>query len=254
MSLQPKDSSRPGTCNGLWVESEDCAADRAMLGHGAPVESPVKSISFDGSHEHLRSSAGQLSSGVPWRQAPRSPSRENTRLAVWGHVALLKRRTLPLIEGWLVSREPFKGPQHRWLRERATPEGYAAYRMQIEHEDDLIGVRNGWLIGGEAFLFAAYAALLALPEGATRRFAEAAAVLYWELPIIGVVMALLVFCSVCAALVRSDQLRHRFDRTYKSPEGFPEIMSGRPRAIGHFVSRFIPIFFALSWVVAYSLR
>ncbi len=41
-------------------------------------------------------------------------------------------------------------------------EAYVAYRKQIEHEDDLIGLRIGWFIAAEGLLFAAYGVVFRL--------------------------------------------------------------------------------------------
>jgi hypothetical protein len=137
----------------------------------------------------------------------------------------------------------------------AEREVYDAYRKQIEHEDELIGMRNGWLIGGQAFLFAAYAATLAVQSrGAQRGFASAAHQLFIELPVVGTALATLVFVTVSAALCRSDQLRKRFDNLHEVPQNYPCIMSGAPRWIGHGVARLIPILFIGSWIWVIRLR
>jgi hypothetical protein len=134
-------------------------------------------------------------------------------------------------------------------RVEAKSEVYDAYRKQIEHEDELIGMRNGWLIGGQAFLFAAYAATLAVQShGAQRGFASAAHQLFVELPVVGTALAALVFLTVNAALCRSGQLRKRFDNLHETPQNYPSIMSIIPRWIGHGVARLIPILFVGSWI------
>jgi hypothetical protein len=163
------------------------------------------------------------------------------------------RRIVQPLDGWLICLDP-REEARRCEQRIASPESFGAYRKQIEHEDDLIGVRNGWLIGGEAFLFAAFAALLALPQDASPQFKIVAHVLLWELPVIGVVMALLVFCSVSAALVRSEQLRREFEGHYRVPEGFPAVMSRKPRRAGHSVARLVPLCLAVSWVVAFVVE
>jgi hypothetical protein len=115
-------------------------------------------------------------------------------------------------------------------------------------------MRNGWLIGGEAFLFAAYAGLLVLPENAEPYFARPARQLFHELPWIGIALAALAFVSVGAALWRSRQLRVEFERIYSLPEGYPSIISVGPRRIGHSVAGLVPLAMALSWALVLVLR
>lgn len=136
----------------------------------------------------------------------------------------------------------------------AKTKAYIAYREQIEHEDDLIGMRNGWLIAGEAFLFAAYAALLVLTKQAEPQFVGSATQLFHELPWIGIALALLALSSVGAALWRSRELRCEFEQHYESPRGFPAIMSCGPRRVGHSVALLVPIGMAIAWTIVLISR
>jgi hypothetical protein len=132
---------------------------------------------------------------------------------------------------------------------------YDAYRKQIEHEDQLIGMRNGWLIGGQSFLFAAYATIFAVQgHGAQRGFVSAAHQLFGELPVVGVVLATLGFLTVSAALRRSRQLQKGFENSYDPPACYPSLMSAGPRLVGHGVARLIPILFVLSWLWVIHFR
>lgn len=126
---------------------------------------------------------------------------------------------------------------------------YDAYRRQIEHEDELIGMRNGWLIGGQAFLFAAYAATLAVQShGALSGFASAAHELFDELPAVGMSIAILALITVNAALWRLQQLVSDFENMHQRPQHYPLIMSRGPRRLGHSVAELIPILFVGSWI------
>jgi hypothetical protein len=142
---------------------------------------------------------------------------------------------------------------------------YGAFRGQLEHEDELIGMRNGWLVGGESFLFAAYAVLLTLPtEGSvsapTRasssnsNFASAGQQLFHELPVVGIVLALLAFLSVFAALWRERQLRKKFSERHCVPRGYPEVISRWPRLIGHGVAMLVPAVMVGAWIVVLVAR
>jgi hypothetical protein len=159
----------------------------------------------------------------------------------------------PIRSIWSMIRWGAGGPP-RAQRTRSHQDLYDAYRKQIEHEDELIGMRNGWLIGGEAFLFAAYSALLTLPSSGHLEFTKAAELLFTELPIIGIALALLAFCAVCAALWCSRQLRQGFDRCYSPPEGYPAVMSRGPRWLGHFVAFLVPLGMVTAWTVVIVSR
>jgi hypothetical protein len=132
---------------------------------------------------------------------------------------------------------------------------YATYRSQLEHEDDLIGMRNGWLIGGESFLFAAYAALLTLPSAtASSHFKSAAQQLFQELPWVGIILALLASVSVGAALGRERQLRKEYERDHHVPHGYPALISGWPRFVGHRVALAVPVGMMIAWVIVLLRR
>lgn len=132
---------------------------------------------------------------------------------------------------------------------------YDAYRTQIEHEDHLIGMRNGWLVGGQAFLFAAYSATLEVQDhGVQRSFSSAANELFYELPALGIVLAVLVSITVNAALARLLELRREFENLDKHPDHYPSIISGTPRLFGHGVARAISILFAISWIAVFFFR
>lgn len=132
---------------------------------------------------------------------------------------------------------------------------YDAYRAQIEHEDELIGMRNGWLIGGQSFLFAAYAATLAVQgHGIQPGFSSAARELFYELPALGIALAVLAFITVSAALVSLKKLKKDFDKKHEKPEHYPPIMSEAPRHFGHGVAMAIPILFVASWVAVFHFR
>lgn len=123
---------------------------------------------------------------------------------------------------------------------------YETYRKQIEHEDQLIGMRNGWLIGGQAFLFAAYAALLAIQRHGVTRPAHQ---LFTELPWVGIALAALVLSAVVAALWRSHMLCKQYKKHWKRPRKYPKIISTTgPRLIGHSVALLVPSVLVIAWI------
>jgi hypothetical protein len=101
-------------------------------------------------------------------------------------------------------------------------EKYRAVRGQIEHESTLVGIRLGWLIAAESFLFAGYATVLTVTEGAPDKFGSKAHTLFDFLPIAGMVLAACVGVSIFAALLAMGRLKDN----YKQPgtdSGLPPI-------------------------------
>jgi hypothetical protein len=111
-------------------------------------------------------------------------------------------------------------------------------------------MRNGWLVGGQTFLFTAYAATLAVRG----HRANAANELFYELPVIGIFLAALIFITVNAALARLRGLKREFDNLHERPERYPSIISGKPRIFGHFVVIAVPVLFVASWIAVLSFR
>jgi len=90
---------------------------------------------------------------------------------------------------------------------------YRAYREQIEHEDDLIGLRIGWFIAAEALLFATYGVVLAVQQaGAIRGTVPIDHRVFTMVPILGMTMAVLVGAGVAAAMHHIALLWLRYDR------------------------------------------
>jgi len=141
-----------------------------------------------------------------------------------------------------------------WTEESARR--YEAYRSQIEHEDSLIGVRIGWLIGGEAFLFAAYAAVLAIQtQDPNRGYFVAAHQLFLALPWMGIILASLVSVSVLAAQSSMDRLCEEFKIAGASPLGYPDLMSiPQHRLWGHYTARYVPWLIAVTWAFVFFTR
>ena len=139
----------------------------------------------------------------------------------------------------------------------STADVYDAYRKQIEHEDELIGARNGWLTAGQAFLFGAYAAALAVQShGAQRGFTSAAHQLFVELPVVGIVLAALVFLSGQASLYHIRLLRQSFTNLDEPPRDYPPLTSSvGSRATVHGIDvQLFPVLFVVSWIWVLASR
>jgi len=96
--------------------------------------------------------------------------------------------------------------QHDQSQPTAIQNGLGAYeacRKQIEAEDSLIGVRVGWLITAEAFLFAAYGAALAIESKFVPPSTHPYDLRLFDIvPIVGVTIAVLVGVGIGAAMHR----------------------------------------------------
>ncbi len=98
---------------------------------------------------------------------------------------------------------------------------YNAFRGQIEHESTLIGVRLGWLIAAEAFLFAAYASVLRVGSGSPSQYVSQAHVLFSAIPIAGITLSACMAISIWAALWAMG--KGRDDYGSAQPDGLPSI-------------------------------
>jgi hypothetical protein len=117
---------------------------------------------------------------------------------------------------------------------------YFAYRSQVEHEDQLMGIRVGWLIGSEAFLFAGYAKVLdtTQPTSTTHRLTEA-------LPVLGIVIAALILVAVLAAA------RALKDLGADSPQSrwYPRVgATGRRHLLGLAPAVALPVAVIVAWL------
>jgi hypothetical protein len=111
-----------------------------------------------------------------------------------------------------------------------------------------VGVRVSWLMAAEAFLFAAYAAVLTVPVTALSAFKPAALRLYDALPWVGIVLAALVFIAVCAAILRLKELREEFKHSVRNVQGYPKITSKRVhRWTGRIPGMLAPLVVILAW-------
>lgn len=121
---------------------------------------------------------------------------------------------------------------------------YHAYRAQLEHEDHLIGVRVGWLITSEAFLFAAFAT--AVPYRQHHQGAVGDRLLEL-LPLLGITVAVLVYCAVLASLHATERLRKACPNIERL--GYPPVVSPNLSHVFGFVpARFIPPALILAWI------
>lgn len=81
---------------------------------------------------------------------------------------------------------------------------YQTIRGNIEHEDQLMGTRVGWLIASEAFLFVAYANV-----DRADAMGDKAEQLRWVLPRFGGVIAVLLLGAIVAAMWAIHELKRQ---------------------------------------------
>jgi hypothetical protein len=131
---------------------------------------------------------------------------------------------------------------------------YQTIRGNVEHEDQLMGTRVGWLIASEAFLFVAYANV-GRPD--TEGKAEN---LRSVLPVLGVAIALLVFGAMVAAVraIRElDRQARELDRKEREldhqardlfPIGLPPVV-GKPgtHRLGLYTTLTLPVVLIVAW-------
>jgi hypothetical protein len=94
-------------------------------------------------------------------------------------------------------------PGHSPDKRHRAPELYDVSRGQIEHEDQLIGLRVGWFNAAEAFLVAAYGIVITVPAKPALTQAKPIDIRLFEVvPSVGIVMAVLVGLGIGVAMHR----------------------------------------------------
>lgn len=127
---------------------------------------------------------------------------------------------------------------------------YRAYREQIEHEDDLIGLRIGWFIAAEALLFATYGVVLAVQQaGAIRGTVPIDHRVFTMVPILGMTMAVLVGAGVAAAMHHIALLWLRYETRFaRVPDGYPPLRGTNTIVnLGHVPAATLPGLMLVSW-------
>lgn len=144
-------------------------------------------------------------------------------------------------------------------RDAHAARSFTARRDQIEHEDDLIGMRVNWLVAAETFLFVAYAILVngssyALTEGGRRNssYSTAAHSLYELIPWLGVGLVVCVAISISAAIYASAKLKKG---SPPPPKDFPPLTSSRMTHITGFSGAAgVPAVLLAAWLFVLTTR
>jgi hypothetical protein len=129
-------------------------------------------------------------------------------------------------------------------------EVYEAYRKQIEHEDDLIGLRIGWFIAAEALLFAAYGVVLAVQQSGTiKGTVPIDRRVFTAVPILGMAMALLVGSGVAAAMHNIAVLWEPYKcKSLSRPDRYPPLRATNTLVnLGHLPAAALPGLMIICW-------
>lgn len=132
---------------------------------------------------------------------------------------------------------------------------YRIVRGQIEHEDNLIGLRLNWFLASQSFLFTAYAIVLSnlhgggLPAGGPE---DSRLLVLRALPAIAIISAALILFTVIDGLLAMNNLR-RLLRAYlpdADARGFPPIQGANyTRILGAIAPICLPVVFGTAWLV-----
>ena len=124
--------------------------------------------------------------------------------------------------------------------------------VQINHEDELIGVRVSWLVISQSFLFGTFAALLGL-KGVVGPEAGVVTLLLTLIPLVGMLLPVLVLVAVAAATYAIWQWRAEHDRICKMAEAkqlhWPDLKHrSLVSLMGHLLPIVISVGFLLAWL------
>jgi hypothetical protein len=119
----------------------------------------------------------------------------------------------------------------------------------VQFEFELITARMGWLIMGQAFLFAAFATVIAGGSSANKTFASLITYLSIIIPTFGILLSLAVMAAVHAAHIAAIQMKlKRDERLVRLPEHLRvALISSRSpeHVLGNLPAQIIP------WVIIF---
>lgn len=138
---------------------------------------------------------------------------------------------------------------------------YDTIRGQVEHEDDLIGIRVGWLIAAEAFLFGAYGVALSIHATGTLHGAVSADHrMFKAVPLAAIILATVIGIGIGAAMHRLSILCTDYVHFCKTnenflPDHYPPVW-GRTynTLLGHLPPVLVPPIVIESWIYVWKGR
>lgn len=128
----------------------------------------------------------------------------------------------------------------------------AILRSRLEHENNLISQRIGWLVSSQAFLLTAFAISL---NGPVAQLSEAARSLRLELlfllPWLGAGCNALVLVSIAGAILAMQEIRRKI-RIHECQSWLVH-SSTLPTGLGISLTILMPILFLLIWVAIFRV-
>jgi hypothetical protein len=129
---------------------------------------------------------------------------------------------------------------------------YSLIRSQIEHEDNLIGVRLSWFLAAQSFLFTAYAIVVSnfRLDGAPFTLRQER-VLLKVIPVVAIVTCMLVFVTIVAGVLAIVNLRRLYQTHVPESQQhrLPPIQGyRRTQLIGQAAPLLLPPVFFAAWV------
>ncbi len=123
--------------------------------------------------------------------------------------------------------------------------------VQINHEDDLIGVRVSWLVISQSFLFGTFVALVG-QKGMVGPEAGAVRLLLTLIPLVGMLLPVLVLVAVGAATYAIWQWRVEHDRICKMAEAKQlDCLYLKHRRLVSLMGHLLPIVGAVGFLLAW---
>jgi hypothetical protein len=126
---------------------------------------------------------------------------------------------------------------------------YIFLREEIRHEDNLINQRLSWLVSSQAFLLTGFAITLNSPVHFRSESYErlSLALVQW-LPIAGVLICLINYLTIWAAILHMNKVRQLARDAH--PSHFPLVQgSNLTRKLGLSGPMLIPLVFLMAWLV-----
>jgi len=125
---------------------------------------------------------------------------------------------------------------HRW----------EAIRAKVTHEDSWIQERVNWLLVSNAFLFAAYAALLTLDQSYSESVLTLPACILMLVPLLGIFLAVFVYIGLEGAkesiIAAEGEATNLLGKDYEKKLKLPSIAStGKALCLGRMASRGISL-------------
>jgi hypothetical protein len=134
---------------------------------------------------------------------------------------------------------------------------YELLRAKVVHEDSWIHQRINWLLASNAFLFAAYGALLAVSKEQTCEILQARAYLLLLVPLLGSFLSGFVFAGLVGAAKAINLAEGEWEKLVKNEadrDRCPSLHSAGPALyLGRFASWGLCGLLVISWLIVLAI-